>query len=346
VQLKQLNRDAWNDRLSSLTIPHIYLDPRWLHIIEKIYPGLPIWRLMFDAEKGSSFLPLVGISPLFKGYTMGISLPFGNYGGFLYENSTSKPQTGEVQEVLDTFAGEVNLAMVEIRHLEKPEPFSLVDDRFKRFVITFPPTVDELWQKQLTGNARTSVRKAERMGVNVCWQHPHALEIFQSLNEKNAAWHGTPLHHHRWYPNIVESFGQQCEIVVALIDEKPVGALFLLYHGSMTILHAAVTDNAYRKIPITDKMLWESFVQLLNQKQMKLFDFGRTRPVNGKLFFKRKWGGVEQPLYYTYVMHGHVKIPESLPENPRFQVAQQIWRLLPLSVQRHLGPIFRKRIPT
>jgi hypothetical protein len=134
--------------------------------------------------------------------------------------------------------------------------------------------------------------------------------------------------------------------MIGSVRGTPIGALMVLYHQEKAILHAAISDTNYRHIPVMDKLLWVFFEKTIASGRAKNFDFGRTRADSGKRFFKRKWGAVEKPLnYYYLVKPGHV-VPRILPENPAFSPAIVIWRHLPRWVHRTLGPLVRVRIPT
>ena len=215
-----------------------------------------------------------------------------------------------------------------------------------RFELVFPDTVEQMWKKTITGNARTSVRKADKFGVQVSFGDGNQLDVFQELNERHAAYHGTPVHKRSWYPTLVDTFGKQAEIVVGSVDGTPVGALLVLYHEKRAILHAAINDANFRHIPVMDKLLWAFFEKTIESGKATDFDFGRTRADSGKRFFKRKWGAVEIPLNYFYLMKaGHV-VPQILPENPALAPAIALWRHLPRWIHRTVGPLVRVRIPT
>ena len=154
------------------------------------------------------------------------------------------------------------------------------------------------------------------------------------------------MHHVSWYEELANIFRQETQIVLAEYEGKYIGALFILHYQGKSILHAAVTDPQYRKVPATDKLLWASFEMIVENKISKSFDFGRTRADSGKHFFKKKWGAANYPVYYSYLVKPGKHIPKILPENPKFGPAIQVWRRLPMFVKRLIGPFFRIRIPT
>ena len=347
MDLTRVSHEEWREVCKQCRIPSVYLDPRWLQLIKELYPRLQIIRLVCrdDAGRISWMLPLVEIVPLGKKSPMLISLPFGNYGGFLLPEGVDEINRESISPLVDFFEKSTAFAM-ELRETEEPDHGFVVSKTFKRFEIVFPETVEEFWKQTITGNARTSVRKAEKAGVEVIFDHAEAVSVFQKLYEKNASQHGTPIHHLNWYYRLVELFDRETQIVLGKLGDQFVGALLILHYQGRAILHAAVSDPDVRTVPVTDKMLWSFLKQVVENKTCQVFDFGRTRPEPGKLFFKKKWGGKEQALYYAYLTKPGEVIPQIVPENPKLRLGIKAWQLLPMAVKRAVGPYLRVRIPT
>jgi len=348
VKIRCCSADEWRKLCGETGYGSIYQDPRWLELIEQVYPRLRLHRLacVDDSRQLVWLLPLVEIKAIGKLRPMLISVPFGNYGGFLYTKDPSSFSEEQVLSPLNEFFNATRAFALEIRELESPPQGFESGGDFVRFELALPATVEQMWKHTITGNARTSVRKADKFDVHVSFCEGSQLDIFQELNEQHAAYHGTPIHKRSWYPALVEKFGKQAEIVIANVQGTPVGALLVLYHEEKAILHAAINDANYRNIPVMDKLLWAFFEKTIESGKVTNFDFGRTRADSGKRFFKRKWGAVEKPLHYSYLLKpGHV-VPRILPENPAFAPAIVLWRHLPRWVHRSVGPLLRVRIPT
>ena len=348
MKVRSCSADEWRTLCQDIKLSSIYQDPRWLELIEQVYPRLRLHRLagVDDSREVAWLLPLVEIKVIGKLRPMLISLPFGNYGGFLYKQDPSSFSAEQIQLPLNEFFNASRAFALEIRELEGSlQGFESGGD-FVRYELTLPATVEQMWKETITGNARTSVRKADKFGVEVSFCEGSQLDIFQELNEQHAAYHGTPIHKRSWYPTLIEKFGKQSEIVIGRFNGTPVGALLVLYHEEKAILHAAINDTNFRHIPVMDKLLWAYFEKTISSAGVTSFDFGRTRADSGKRFFKRKWGAIEKPLNYSYLMKpGHV-VPQILPENPALAPAIVVWRHLPRWVHRSVGPLVRVRIPT
>jgi CelD/BcsL family acetyltransferase involved in cellulose biosynthesis len=72
------------------------------------------------------------------------------------------------------------------------------------------------------------------------------------------------------------------------------------------------------------------------------FDFGRSTRRSGTYAFKRQWGALESPLFwYTIPIRGRVSRNAGRPGRTPERLAG-LWRRLPLSWTRRVGPHLRK----
>lgn len=349
MPLNEMTKKQWASASQSCEKTSIYQDSRWLDLIEYVYPTIKIKRLIYKDENNNEqwLLPLMEIKPLGKIKPMLISLPFGNYGGFLIPKSIKNKgvEDNDLLSLKQYFENSHAFAL-EIRELTLPIHTMIQNTQFQRFEIYFPDSIDILWKKTISGNARTCVRKADKLGIKILFDHDEALSHFQSLYEINASYHGTPIHHVKWYPKLAEFFQDETEIILAEYEDKIIAAVLILHYQGKSILHTAVSNPVFRKIPATDRLLWSAFERIMERKKSVCFDFGRTRQDKGKQFFKKKWGGVSYTIYYSYFIKPGYEIPNILPDNPKFGQAINIYRRIPMSLKRFIGPFLRIRIPT
>jgi hypothetical protein len=338
----------WKRDYEEIVASSIYQDPRWLETIEAVYPKLNVKRVacLGTNDKLEWMLPLVEIKPLGRIRPMLISLPFGNYGGILTSRERHNKNKDIFTPSINEYFKDNRAFAIELREPNTPIHGMSCHSEFSRFEITFPEDVDLLWKKVISGNARTSVRKADKLGVNVTFDHKNAVEIFQKIYELNASYHGTPIHKANWYLELYKRFREESDVVLAEQDGEYIGALWILNYQGTSILHSAYSDPRYRQVPATDKLLWEAYRRIMENKISNKFDFGRTRQDAGKQFFKKKWGGEEKPIYYCYLVKQGFTVPQILPENPKLKPWISVWQKLPLPVTRWLGPVLRTRIPT
>ena len=68
-------------------------------------------------------------------------------------------------------------------------------------------------------------------------------------------------------------------------------------------------------------------------------------PGEGTFKFKEQWGAQPVPLHWEYKLCQGTELPNIGPTNPKFQLAIELWKRLPLSVATRLGPGIVKGIP-
>jgi len=75
------------------------------------------------------------------------------------------------------------------------------------------------------------------------------------------------------------------------------------------------------------------------------FDFGRSTRGESTYRFKEQWGAVPYPMVWSYWVRKGCEVPELSPRNPKFQLAIEIWKRLPLPLTRMIGPRIIGNIP-
>ena len=78
----------------------------------------------------------------------------------------------------------------------------------------------------------------------------------------------------------------------------------------------------------------------------RLFDFGRSKKLGGGSYdFKSHWGMLERDLPYEILLVKRKTLPNFSPKNPVFDLPIRVWRNLPLSLTRWLGPRLIRLVP-
>ena len=68
-----------------------------------------------------------------------------------------------------------------------------------------------------------------------------------------------------------------------------------------------------------------------------VLDYGRSTPGEGTFKFKEQWGAQPVALHWEYKLCQGTTLPDMGPTNPKFQLAIEVWKRLPLPVTRILG---------
>jgi hypothetical protein len=315
-----------------------------LEAIEAVYPRLRIVRLAcVDAGAVLWLLPVVAVRPILRRAPMWISVAFGNYGGFIRRTEMVERSWEESLRALDRYFQASNASALEIRG-EKTLPDFSSSSYFKRFSLALPERETTLWDRSLSSNARNMIRKVTKAGVRIEIDPATGLRVFQRMYELQAKEHGTPIHAQNWFPELRRKFEGRCYTVVALQGSIALGASFVLEGAQTAFLHAVAWSRDVQGLPVADLLYWASICESIKRGRSEI-DFGRTRPVEGQLFFKRKWGAAESDLTYSYLLKAGQSVPLVVPESGKYLWATQVWRAMPIELQRFLGPHLRAHIP-
>jgi hypothetical protein len=154
---------------------------------------------------------------------------------------------------------------------------------------------------------------------------------------------GTPTHAHRYFEAIAAEFGQSAWFGCAYHEGRAVaGAAGFVLGKELHLLHASQID-AYRSMHPNMLLTWE-FIERAIEAGITRFNFGRSTPGSSTHEFKRRWGAVDEPLYWYDVRNGTVaKTPSS--NDSAFAMGPRVWRRLPRRVATRLGPHIVKFIP-
>lgn len=284
-------------------------------------------------------LPLVQLkSWLFGNYI--VSIPYFNYGGVLADNA-------EAADALLHAAGEwqreIGSDHIELRHasdLAKGLPQRT--DKVS-FWLPLPANEQALWTS-FSSKLRAQIRRAEKETPEIVIGKAELLREFYAVFSRNMRDLGTPVYGMDFFRNLLDSFPDTANIVVARINGVAVGASFLMAFGNRMEIPWASTVRAYNHTGINMLMYW-SVLKFAISQRYEFFDFGRCTEHSGTYRFKQQWGAKPIPLYWDYCLGEGGEMPGLNPDNPKFKLLIAAWKKLPLFVSNLLGPAIVRSLP-
>ena len=108
-------------------------------------------------------------------------------------------------------------------------------------------------------------------------------------------------------------------------------------------MKAAGSLREYSRMAPSMLLYW-AFMEQMIACGVRVFDFGRCTPGSGNHHFKQQWGGRDVALPWLEWSPRDVAATPS-PERPVYRVASAVWRRLPLSMTRRIGPVLARQIP-
>jgi hypothetical protein len=127
-------------------------------------------------------------------------------------------------------------------------------------------------------------------------------------------------------------------------DEQRIHAMISFrFRDTYTPAYAA-PQNEWRKKYPSEMAIWRS-IEWAVEHGCTSYDFGADSPQQeGLLWFKKKWGGVQHPMYSYFHLAAGGRLPDDDSTSGRYDVARRVWRMLPLSLAKPLGAFVTRRL--
>ncbi|HEX4273488.1 MAG TPA: FemAB family XrtA/PEP-CTERM system-associated protein [Rhizomicrobium sp.] len=148
---------------------------------------------------------------------------------------------------------------------------------------------------------------------------------------------GTPVFAKSYFALLLKAFPERSDVVVILDKDRPVSAVLNFYYNDTVLPYYGGGTVAARANGANDFLYWE-VMRRAALRGVRQFDFGRSKVDTGAFKFKKNWGFEPQGLEYEYYLDAGQSLPEKNPNNPRYKMAIEAWKRLPLPVANFLGP--------
>ena len=197
--------------------------------------------------------------------------------------------------------------------------------------------------KAIPRKQRAMVRKGMKSGQTAHIGNQY-LDDFYTVFARNVHQLGTPVYPRKWFQTLLDSYGQNAELMIIRHGNKIISGVLSLYYKDTVLPYYAGSLVEYREFAPNDFQYWELMRHAVD-RGCRFFDFGRSKKDSGHFSFKRHWGFEPQSLHYQFFLNKLAKLPEINPLNPKYRRKIEAWKKLPHSITKILGPHIVKYIP-
>ena len=332
--------EPWNALVAAVGEASPSRDLRWLPALSG---GLRQEAYVVEAASAQGtvgLLPLLYVKSRLFGRFL-VSLPYLNTGGVLADDDGVAAALIENAVVL---ADRLDVRYLELRHERRREHAALSAELTSKvhMRLPLPPSSEALW-KGFSSKVRNQVRKGEKRGLSVHWGREDLLGQFYAVFARNMRDLGTPVYGRRFFARILEHLGNDAELCVVRLGEKPVAAALLTHGRGMTEVPSASSLREYNGTNANMLMYWHLLCRAV-ERGRQVFDFGRSTADSTTYRFKRQWGAQPAPaVWQYYVREGTAG--DMRRESPHYQRLIALWQRLPVPLTRWLGPWIVRGIP-
>ncbi len=331
----------WDEFVKSSPTGNCYQLAGWKKVIEESFGHKTFYMLCQNGDgRITGIVPIVHLKSWLFGSFM-VSLPYFNYGGICAEDEESYELLLKEATAL---AGREKAGHIEFREHRLIQNGLQAKESKVSMVLPLPESAADLW-KSLGSKVRNQVKRPEREGIYACIGQEELLDQFYEVFSENMRDLGTPVYSKAFFENILRTFPATSRICVVYTKEtRPIAAGLLVGFKHTLEIPWASSLRAYNHYAPNMLMYWMC-LKFACESGYKQFDFGRSTPHEGSYRFKQQWGAQPQQLYWYYWTLSGRHLPELNPHNPKFTAAINMWRRLPLSITRLMGPMIVKNLP-
>ncbi len=340
--LPHADEKKWDAYVAAQPAGNIYHTLAWRNVTEDAFGHRPVY---LSATGGSG--EYAGVLPLFlvKGLwgRRLVSVPMRDRGGLIATDNESAMQLVACAIELTQ---ELKCKYLELRCLEEMDQEVVQEHRLQCVQNWITTRIDltvgaeRLW-KHLDKNAvRWAINKGRRNGLRVNIDNSRkGIDTFYELFCRTRRAMGIPTFPRElfiaiWRHLILE---KKANLFFVWKGSEPINGMINLFSKDTFIPAYAAPQNHWRKDYPNELMIWHTIEWAIKQG-FKTYDFGADSPrQTGLLKFKKKWGGVQYPIFSYFFLNG-LKQPPSFDSNsPTYSALRKVWKLLPESVSDYLG---------
>jgi len=326
---------TWQHAVSGLAHATLAHAPEWRTVIRNAYGHEPLYLVATDDEGRTGALPAFLVRRPLVG-SVAVSMPFLDAGGPCAGSSAIAQAL--VRRLVEE-ASRLHATSVDMRCADELPLESAPMGHKVNMTLELTSDADRLW-RQLDGSVRNQVRKAERNGLSIEFGGAEKLDAFHAIFAVRMHDLGSPVHSRGFFDAVFRSFGNRARVTIVRKGTTPVGGLIALAHNDTVTVPWASCLPEYFSLCSNMLLYWETIRSACSEGYAR-FDFGRSTRGSGTYRFKRQWGAVESPLYWYSIPIGAGK-GHATGDGATAARLVGLWKRLPLSVTRRLGPHVRR----
>jgi len=331
--------DEWNNYVSGNPAASIYHRSEWRALIHRSFGHDSQY---FYARNASGnivgVLPLIRLKSCLFGDFM-VSMPYFNYGGAIADHPLIEK---ELMKAANRFADESGIEHVEYRDTIPHDGHPVRSDKVN-MVLQLPGSREQLWES-FGAKLRAQIKRPQRENPVVLSGREECLDDFYKVFSRNMRDLGTPVYAKSFFRNILNDFPESSRILVVRLAGTPVAAGFLIGNRDTLEIPWASTVRRANHLSVNMLLYWEALRFAIEEKY-RYFDFGRSSLDSGTFRFKKQWGAIPRQSYWHYWLSKGENLPSLNPNNPKYALAINIWKKLPVPVTNLLGPYIVRNLP-
>ncbi|MBC3765756.1 FemAB family PEP-CTERM system-associated protein [Neptunicella marina] len=331
----ETTKQKWDAFVEQCSLGSFFHLSGWKTVIEDAYGHSCHFLYAESDNQILGVLPLAHQSSKLFGKAL-ISTPFCVYGGV----ASDDPQ---VMTALEQAA--IDLAeKLEVDYLELRYPFERQNQLSEKCAhATFSYMLGDDDESILAG-----IKKKQRAVIRQSLKNNLEYTVSGDVDEcyniysESVRNLGTPVFPKHYFATLKKVFGEQCEILTVTHQGKSVSSVLSFYYKGDVLPYYGGGLPEARELKSNDLMYYQLMCHARQNRDTQRFDFGRSKIDSGAYQYKKHWGMEPVSLHYQYYLVKATELPNLSPNNPKYQLFIRLWKKLPISVSRFIGPFLSR----
>lgn len=217
-----------------------------------------------------------------------------------------------------------------------------VDTEARVRMILDLPNDPEVLMGCFKAKLRSQIHKPIKHGLRAVVGGGELLKDFYSVFAENMRDLGSPVHSARLMEKTLLAFPETARIFVVYGGGAPIAASLVIGFKGMLLNPWASSLRRHRDLSPNMLLYW-SMMEFGCRNGFIAFDFGRSRVGEGSYRFKKQWGARAVPLGWIRAVRGAADASNA-PDRDRMSLAMSLWKRIPVSVTKIIGPPIRAGI--
>lgn len=310
----------------------------WARVLERTFAYRSHSLVATKDGRVCGLLPLFLVRTLPFGRSL-VSIPLAVYGGPCADDpQTARALIARAQAVADD---------MKVRYLELRNQTAVDGLPVKDLYVTFRKPIHSDPEKNMEAiprKQRRMIRQGEKFGLTSTVGGAELLDKFYRIYAHSVSRLGSPVYPRTLFARLLKEFGPSCRILAVHHEGRMVaGVMTFFFRDQVIPYYGGALRDAFR-YAANDFMYWQLMCHGA-EHGYSVFDFGRSKEGTGPYDFKRHWGFEPTPLPYQYHLVRQKTMPDLSPKNPKFSLAIEAWKRMPLWLTRSLGPQLVRYFP-
>ena len=311
----------------------------WRRVVSDVLGHRPMWFVARRGTEVTGVFPMSWIRNGFLGNCL-VSSPMAVYGGVCAADEESYSKLFSAGEDL---ARKLKVDYLEMRNRTEALPSSLPGrDLYVTFTQDLSPGPEKLLQA-LPRDTRYMVRKTLKAGLD--WTTDLPVDEFYEIYATSVHRLGTPVFSRRLFTCLQHEFGDRCRIFGVRKGGRTIAGVFCFYFRDQVLPYYGGSLPEFNRDAPNNFMYW-SLMEQSCREGLRSFDFGRSKKGTGSFQFKSSWGMQVTELPYRYLLVRAKAVPHMSPVDKKFQAPVAVWKRLPYSWTKVLGPRVIRWVPS